>query len=891
MSDESPDQLPVHPSQTGGAVARSPRRILFVSANMGAGHNATARAVEQSAHRLWPEADVRHVDTLDVMGPGVGPVFRQIYVTNVQTTPWLYEYFYDSLWRHRWFASASKRFTGAWCGRRLARVVDNYQPDLIVSTYPLGSSGLQWLRRRGELDVPVAAWVSDFAPHPFWVYPDLDVHFVMHDACVGQARVAEPDAAVRVAAPPVADAFAPADRAVARDKLGLDQSKFLAVLSCGYFGFGTVETAVDTLLDIDPRVQVVAVCGHNEQLRRRLAARGEPAERLLVLGWVEDMPTYVSAADVMVTNAGGATSLEAMACGRAVLMFEPIAAHGRANAELMAEAGLALLCRGPRQLRDTVRGLLNEPGRLADIERAALAHTESHTREDDLRLVTGGGRPALSGDADHDRQPRGAVRGNDRAAVRLRPMHAEDAFFLYTDTPSVTQLIGGVVYTERPIELEEAVAGIGERVESLPNLRRRLVAGRSRWRRPAWLLEDAIDVRQHVRERVLGADGEPATFGELVDDFFSTPLDMRKPLWEAHLVRDPAGSQSGLVVKMHHALGDGFAAIDSMAGLLDEAAGSESRTRRSVETAARLSDGSRDSRKSRRRRPLSSASAPHDGDGADRTTDPASKQAAGTLTQAGQRTKRVVTGTYQLARGGMAPKTPLNGPMAQGQRRHGLLSLPVPEVRATARGLGSDTNSLLLALVVDGLARLLDKRGEPTAGTSVRMMIPRTIRTLETRHALGNITAAIPVDMPLGPMSPQARLADVRDRMGRQLKSGQPEATRVLIKSMGVLPAPLHARLARGAYRSRWFNAIVSVIPGPRRAQHFHGNQLTEVYPILPMAEGVGLAVGLMRWADAFSIGLTGDAGLLDDVDTLAEAVREAFNDYRDAAPTEPARE
>ena len=114
------------------------------------------------------------------MGSAVGPLFRRIYVVNVEKTPWLYDYFYLSVWRHRWFAAASKRFVGAWSGRRLRRHIERIKPDLTVSTYPLGSAGLAWLIRHRGLAIPVGAWVSDFAPHPFWVHRDLDLHLVMH---------------------------------------------------------------------------------------------------------------------------------------------------------------------------------------------------------------------------------------------------------------------------------------------------------------------------------------------------------------------------------------------------------------------------------------------------------------------------------------------------------------------------------------------------------------------------------------------------------------------------------------------------------------------------------------------------------------------------------------
>lgn len=811
---------------------------------MGAGHNATARALEQSAQRLWPAATTRWVDALAVMGPGVGPVFRQIYVTNVQTTPWLYEFFYDSLWRHRWFASASKRFVGAWCGRRLAPVIEEYSPDLIVSTYPLGSAGLQWLREHRGLDTVLAAWISDFSPHPFWVYPHLDVHFVMHDACVHPAGQAVPSASVQVAAPPVSDAFGLADRSVARDKLGLDRDAFVALLSCGYFGFGTVEKAVDTLLAAHPGVQVVAVCGHNERLRQRVAARRAGPGRLFALGWTDDMAAYMAAADVVVTNAGGATSLEAMACGRAVLMFEPIAAHGRANAELMARAGLALLCRTPAELHSAVRRLVEHPQVPASMEEAALRHAESRTREDDLRRAV-------------------ARVGQQRTAYGhppvLRAMQPEDAFFLYADTPRVNQALGGVVYLEDRVDLETVRAGVGERLERLPNLRRRIVGSASGWRRPAWLFEDRIDVREHVTERVLGAPGEPTTFAEIVDDFFATPLDLRRPPWHVCVVQGLGGGRSAFVVKLHHALGDGFAAIDAMAGLLDEVPDT----------------GSGDP----------PASPPVSGQSATR-------EAAGTRAASAwhryrlvrQRSGRVASGLWGLSRLGTAPRSRLNGRVQTGEQRHALLSLPVPDVRATARGLRTRTNALLLTVFADGVHRLLEERGERVGGTSLRVMVPRTIRTPENRHALGNITAAVPLDLPLSAAPPRKRLAEIEARMQRSLDSGQPEASRLLVKSMGALPAPVHARLARGAYNARWFNAIVSVIPGPHRQQSFAGVRLAEVYPVLPVAEGVGLAVGLMRWADAFAVGFTGDVGLMGDVDRLAEHVRDAFVEFRDAA-------
>jgi UDP-N-acetylglucosamine:LPS N-acetylglucosamine transferase len=371
-----------------------PRRILIVSADMGEGHNAAGRALEATAHRIWPGCSTHWVDTLDAMGRGVGPLFRRIYVVNVEKTPWLYDYFYLSVWRHRWFAAASKRFVGAWGGRRLRRHIERIKPDLIVSTYPLGSAALAWLVRHRGLAIPVGAWVSDFAPHPFWVHRDLDLHLVMHPVAVPMAQQCAPAASVIVSAPPVAHTFRLADRLDSRARLGLPANPFIALVTCGSLGFGQSEVAVREVLNGDPDARVVVVCGRNERLRVRIDAEFGGDDRVLVHGWVDDMAALMSAADVVVTNAGGVTSLEAFACGRPVLMYRPIAGHGKANAELMAEAGLAEVCPYEGDLADTVHRLRADPHRLSAMQHAAELHSASHYLAEGLKALCAAGTAA-----------------------------------------------------------------------------------------------------------------------------------------------------------------------------------------------------------------------------------------------------------------------------------------------------------------------------------------------------------------------------------------------------------------------------------------------------------------------------------------------------------------
>lgn len=801
-----------------------PRRVLLVSATIGEGHNATARAVEEAVRDLWPHCEVSWLDSLEVMGRWVPPAFRWIYVTNVETTPWLYNFFYDALWRYRWFADSARRFVGAWSGRRLRPLIAAGQPDLIVSTYPLGTAGLNWLRRRGELPARTAAVVSDFSPHPFWVYPEIDQHYVMSEASLRELHRAQPDAAGAVCVPPVVSAFRPLGKPDARRAFGLPEDGFQVLVSCGSFGFGSVERAVDAALRISGVGRVVVVCGRNDVLRERLAARAASDPRLVPLGWVQDMAALTASADVMVTNAGGATALEALACGRTVVMFEPIAGHGRGNAVLMAKSGLAHLCPHENDLSTVLRSLVADPQRLVSAEQRALRHAQASEFRHQVRAL-----------ADLPRH---------RGQRALRP---QDAFFVYATTPEVPQQIGAVVRlagasTNMSTEdwFVHLTGLITSRSATLPMLRRRLV--RRRGRRPVWMPCDDVNPAEHVAVREL-PPGNVDQWREVWEEFFSSPVRTDRPPWELLLVRDLAAESTTLLVKMHHALGDGIAMASNLLRLLQ--------------------DDFEDSPTTRTRRPT------------------AQTTAAGQPWR--QRIREIGCGLVGLAGAGTAPVTWPTGRSTVG-RRFEFVELPAAAVREHARARRVGTSVLLLGVVAEALHRLLDGCGGTSPGQRFRAMVPMTTRTRDGGAGAdkpGNHTVAVSVDLPVGPMPPAQRVAEVAALLADPRRGSQPAAAGAVLTALGRLPAPVHAWLVRRVYHRRFLNAIVSILPGRRRPPRVAGALMTAVFPVLPLAEGVGLAVGALNWHDSVAFGITMDTGLVPVPDKLADHLRSAFGDIR----------
>ncbi|MGQ5639627.1 MULTISPECIES: glycosyltransferase [unclassified Streptomyces] len=329
-------------------------RIAIISASVGAGHDGAAAEL---ARRL--DADgftVDRHDLLDLLPARLGRAVQEGYHRMLVRAPWAYQ---------RIYAGTERAGGGGPAARALLRsaeerVLRALTPGTgaVVSTYPGASRVLGDLRRSGRLTVPVLTYLTDFSVHPLWVADGVDVHLAAHAVPAAQARAAGA-ADVRVCGPVTDPRFRPCGRAErdrARARFGLPPHAPLALLVAGSWGVGPVRRVAREVRDCGAAVPVV-VCGRNEALAEQLRADGIEH----VHGWVDDMPGLMHAADVLVQNAGGLTSLEAFAAGLPVASYRCIPGHGLTNAAALDEAGAAVWIREPADLKAVLHDLIDGP--------------------------------------------------------------------------------------------------------------------------------------------------------------------------------------------------------------------------------------------------------------------------------------------------------------------------------------------------------------------------------------------------------------------------------------------------------------------------------------------------------------------------------------------------
>jgi UDP-N-acetylglucosamine:LPS N-acetylglucosamine transferase len=334
-------------------------KILILSASVGEGHDLPARTLADQLRHEAPGAEVVIEDGLRAMG--------NAFVLVNERAPGVVFFHFQWLWDAAFWLfvglTPTRRLT-QWIVRKLGsrgvlRLVEEVQPDVVVSVYPMTTEVLGGLRRGGRLHVPVVAAITDLAMMHYWAAPGIDLHIVTHPESIDEVReVAGVGTAIEAVHGLTRPEFAePCDPVAARKELGLPAQGKVVLVSGGGWGVGDLESAVDVGLELDVTV-IACLCGRNDELRDRLSSRYADEPRVLVVGFTEQMSEWLAAGDALVHSTGGLTVLEAYVRGCPTISYGWGRGHIRANNAAFRRYGIAVVVDTSRELGQALSAAL-----------------------------------------------------------------------------------------------------------------------------------------------------------------------------------------------------------------------------------------------------------------------------------------------------------------------------------------------------------------------------------------------------------------------------------------------------------------------------------------------------------------------------------------------------
>jgi WS/DGAT/MGAT family acyltransferase len=452
-------------------------------------------------------------------------------------------------------------------------------------------------------------------------------------------------------------------------------------------------------------------------------------------------------------------------------------------------------------------------------------------------------------------------------ADRLSPL---DASFLFMEESTTAMHVGGLMTFDDAagFDPDRFVAQIGERLAAVPRYRQKIREVPAHLGLPVWVDDPAFELDYHVRRSALPAPGSDAQLRELVGRLVSRQLDRARPLWEIYLVEGLEGDRFAIVTKIHHAMVDGLSSIDVGTVVLDVT-------------------------------PTPRESPPDDWHPA---PEPSSLELAAAAVQEQMLRPQLMFGTAQRAlldirsavrTGGAmlaaarsasrpAPANPLNAPIGK-QRRYGTSAGDLDDYKAIRKEHGGTVNDVVLTVVTGALRRWMTTRGEPVlATTSVRAMVPVSVRA-RSAGKLGNQISALFVDLPVGEPDPVARLKTITAAMAGHKGSGQAIGASALIGLVGLATPTVHTLGARlsSSMSSRMFNVVVTNVPGPQFPLYAMGARMRDMYPVVPLAKGQAVSIGITSYDGGIFYGLNADRDAMGDVDVLADAIGASLAELR----------
>lgn len=481
---------------------------------------------------------------------------------------------------------------------------------------------------------------------------------------------------------------------------------------------------------------------------------------------------------------------------------------------------------------------------------------------------------------------------------RLTPLEAS---LLALDTARTPTHAGSVqILTCGPDGLDyEALVGlIRDRLAYVPRYRQRVRAVPARLAGPVWVDDEHFDLTYHVRRSTLPRPGTMEQLRQFAGRVLARRLDRARPLWEMYLVEGLEGDRFALIGKSHLSLVDGIDTVDLGQVLCEAAPGPASRGQAAPAQSWRPLPEPSDLE-------LVVGAVWESGRDPVRAVDNtrgALTGALGTAITIGEAVGGVGGVLGQLAndvlRGGRPPAdSPLAGTVSE-QRRAATVRLPLPELKAVRAEHAHTIHDVVLAVLTGALRAWLLTRGESvTSARSLTALVPMSVtEDEELPTSLGSSVAPHLQTLPIGEPNPLMRLHQVASGTQAHKDTGRAVAAESLSDLAGFAPATLHAlgvRTAAEAMR-RPHDLVITNVPGPQIPLYAAGSRLTESYPVLPLAAGHQLAIGVTSYNGEVFVGLTADRDGVRDLDVLASCVSSAVEELRDAGgrgrqPTRPA--
>jgi processive 1,2-diacylglycerol beta-glucosyltransferase len=332
--------------------------VLIFYISKFSGHFHGAKAIEQGLCSIRPDTDVKVINAIEYTNPILGKIVNRTYLEIIKKRPELWGHIYDNpdvLKKTKKAREAIHKYNTS----KIKKLLERHKPDVVICTQAFPCGMVADYKRTSGSKIPLIGVLTDYAPHSYWIYDDVDYYVVP-----------APEIARKLEEKGIP---ARHDKGRIRGKFGLSDKDPLILIMGGSQGIGAIEEAAQQLLkDEAHNYQLLVITGKNRRLYNKLARVAKrKSDSMKVLRYVEDVDELMEAADVLITKAGGLTTAEALVKKLPMLIIDPIPGHERMNTDYLVSEGAAVEISNFGEIHKEISSLFDSKDVLLEMSKKA----------------------------------------------------------------------------------------------------------------------------------------------------------------------------------------------------------------------------------------------------------------------------------------------------------------------------------------------------------------------------------------------------------------------------------------------------------------------------------------------------------------------------------------
>ena len=366
------------------------KKIIVFYASYGGGHLSAARSIKEYIETNYEDVDIRLIDCMEYVNKVVNKVTTTAYSEMAKKVPRAWGKVY---WKSQAGPLAQISLTSnKVLSIKLNKLLQDFQPDIVVSTHPFGTQMCAYLKKQRKLNCKIATVMTDYAPHDQWLELNeyVDYYSVSHEEMKRQLNEKGiPKEKIFATGIPLSNKFLLRyDKPDILKSFGLSpERKTVLFFGGGEFGLGKSKTLkiFKTFVENNNNIQIVAISGKNEKMKENfehLVTELDKQDYVKVLSYTDKVPELMSISDLVVTKPGGLTTTESLACGLPIVVINPIPGQEEENAAYLEKNKVAIWIKGNDDVEEILNDLFSNQTKMREMKiRARLLSKKNSTKD------------------------------------------------------------------------------------------------------------------------------------------------------------------------------------------------------------------------------------------------------------------------------------------------------------------------------------------------------------------------------------------------------------------------------------------------------------------------------------------------------------------------------